>query len=362
MITIYGLTNEKSKDINRCIMYVEDPWNPNTLITFSYQFYEKGFYSNPPPSLHDFKYMLKISIKPDNVFVVKSKADIFPKMYSQTGLNLNSISKHLKRKIKSLILYHINGGDNVSYAPVMYVSKDCIADVSFEYKQTPLQRYWISTEDCGKLDKLQCLNSQSCIVTKNKGIFKKRSCSADNKLQRLKFSQLNRVMLPYKFYSFTEYQTDVHSVEVKRKYHFKPEGFWFAQGDEWLQHLKKTNFRMNMYSYLYELEIDMNEVLHISTLKQLHEFTKKFCSKSDCFGLDWTSIVKTIKKSGLVISPNLKTIIWKYKEDVEDYFKGNDWYLTWDIASGVIWDAKAIKSIQLIYAKEPGKFVKYGKE
>jgi hypothetical protein len=40
-------------------------------------------------------------------------------------------------------------------------------------------------------------------------------------------------------------------------------------------------------------------------------------------------------------------------------FWGAEWYLRWDIASGVVWDTNAITNMKIVYAKENGHFVPY---
>jgi hypothetical protein len=39
-------------------------------------------------------------------------------------------------------------------------------------------------------------------------------------------------------------------------------------------------------------------------------------------------------------------------------FSGMEWYVTWDIASGVIWNKSAIINFKQIYQREAGEFTK----
>ena len=65
----------------------------------------------------------------------------------------------------------------------------------------------------------------------------------------------------------------------------------------------------------------------------------------------------------VVIHPNLKKIIKDYKMlysfDFRHYFKDMEWYLTWDVSSGVIWYKKGFKSFKLIYKQDPGVLIDY---
>lgn len=376
---LYGFTNDKSIDINKCYMYFEDVTDEETLITFSELYYWKGLYNNEfPLKPSDFKYILKITIKQDNVFIVKTKDDYIQNMFSKNGkLDLQLIKQKLKRNIEGCILYDVFELHKSNYVPILYLPKACIVKISILYKQIPIERLWSSVEDCKNYNRLQCIDSQSCILSSsrtrnNKKIAdKQQNCKENAILQLLRLQDLKTVMLPYKFYSFTEYETSMYNTNVQYSYGFKPKGFWFSQGNEWLQHMKKTNFRMNTYNYLYELELDLDECILITNLKDLYEFTQKYCvqqssnktsTKEFCLHIDWNKVVKKTKKSGIVITPNLKQIILKYKNNDIDYFKSMEWYITWDIASGAIWNKKALKQMNLIYEKEQGEFVDYNKK
>jgi hypothetical protein len=363
---LYGFTNNKSIDINKCIMYFEDVMDEKTLITFSELYYMKGLYNNEfPLKPSDFKYILKITIKQDNVLIVKTENDYIPNMFSKNGrLDLELITKKIKRNVEGCILYDVRELHKSNYVPITYLPKKCIVKVSISYKQTPLERLWMSLEDCKNYNRLQCINSQSCLLKSSTR--RKNHCTENTNYQVLRLQDLKSVMIPYKFYSFTEYETSIYNTDVQYAHGFKPKGFWFSQGDEWLQHMKKTNFRMNTYNYLYELEPDLNECILITNLKDLHNFTRKFCVQQTnnskfCLHIDWNKVVQVTKKSGILIYPNLKQIILKYKNNDIDYFKGMEWYLTWDVASGVIWNKKAVKSMQLIYQKEEGTFINNNK-
>lgn len=372
--TLYGFTNDKSISVDRCIMYFEDVTDDKTLITFSELYYKKNFYKNEfPLKPSDFKYIQKISLKTDNILVVKTKNDYIPNMFSENGrLDIELIKKTLKRNIEGCVLYHVQDLDKSDYVPILYLPKTCIIKVSLSYKQIPLERQWMSVEDCKRYNKFECINSQSCILSSSKRMNKKKKdnqqhCEENAIFQLLRLQDLKSVMLPYKFYSFTEYETSMYNTDVQYTYGFKPMGFWFSQGDGWLQHMKKTNFKMNSYNYLYELEVDLNECILIRNLKDLYNFTRKFCSTSKvrddfCLDMNWNKVVQTTNKSGIIISPNLKEIILKYKNNDIEYFRSMEWYITWDIASGAIWNKKALKQMRLIYQKEEGYFVEYDKK
>jgi hypothetical protein len=280
--------------------------------------------------------------------------------YDDGTINFKLLQRHSQRDIEGVIFYDIKNIDKSQYIPIIYLPKSCVEKVVLSHKHTPIDRLWISLEDCQNYNTIQCINSQSCTI----GSVKK-GCTNNVKYQLLKLQQLNNVMLPYKYYTFSEYETSLYNTDIQHVNHFKPNGLWFGQGDEWLQHMKKTNFRMNRYNYLYELELNMDEILLISTVKDLYNFSERFCTSkskrhetSFCFAINWDKVISKTNKSGIVISPNLKKIIKKYKDNYLDYFEGMEWYLTWDVASGVVWNTKAVKSMRLIYKRQQGSFIK----
>lgn len=374
---LYGFTNEKSIDVSNCIMFLEDTKNAKPLISYSELYYLHGFYKYEfPLKPNDFKYILQVTVKLDNVFIVKSADDYIPNMFSSDGsVNLDIIKQKTNKNIQGYILYDINELHKSQYIPIVHLPKICIAKASLIYKQAPLQRSWISVEECENYNYIQCINSQSCILKTSRKANRdqktiKQNCKKFEKYQELKLQDLKHIMIPFKYYSFTEYQTSFNDTDFQFSHGFKPRGFWFSQGDEWLQHMKKTNFRLNTYNYLYELEINLDEFILINNLKDLYEFTQKFCKKAlsnqktdnqICWHINWDNVVKKTKKSGILISPNLKKIILKYKNGGIENFKSMEWYITWDIASGAIWNSKGVKKIQLIYKKEDGTFIEYKK-
>lgn len=181
-------------------------------------------------------------------------------------------------------------------------------------------------------------------------------------------------MKPYKYYMFTEFQVnDIKTIFKMDNKHIypKPFGFWFAVGDEWIQHMKKTNFWMNKYNYLYELELNKSDVIVIDTLALLHDFSSAYGEnvhyKEDHFTItftprvNWHKLIKDTSAKGIIISPNFKKLYYKYSyfNDKHSVFWGAEWYLRWDIASGVVWDTTAITNMKIVYAKENGHFVPY---
>lgn len=121
----------------------------------------------------------------------------------------------------------------------------------------------------------------------------------------------------------------------------KPEGFWYSCGHEWLKWLKSEMPHWDK-KYYYQVDVDYSRVLRLTTYKDLIEFTKKYgqptlpkFKRLKLFDPDWKKIAE--EYSGIEICPYVHQARFKLL-----------WYYTWDVASGCIWDASAIKGLKLV--------------
>lgn len=398
MVVVYGLTNQYSKDINACMFIISafDPKHPiaddeKVLTTHSVLYYHSGYHKcNLKSNIYDFKYILQIELHDDKIHIVKSKSDIVKGMFNKNGLiNMTHISQSTKKNINGVILYDFPNSKRSEYIPYFLLGDECIKKVQVKYQQRPISRVWYSTEPCHQYSHGQCIDSESCLLeeksninTKNKNGYKVSSirkllkvaethydemCVVNPAHQKMQMAKLNSVMLPFKLYGFTEFMITPYDTEIEQQptASFKPRGLWFAQGAEWLQHMKKTNFNMNKYNYLYTLRVDLSRLILITNLHDLQTFSSMFCnqkkSKHDssiCMDIDWQKVIKDTKKDGILISPNLKTLLNKHKPQYvpTTTFSGLEWYITWDVASGVIWNKKAVTYYRPIYHREQGRF------
>jgi hypothetical protein len=363
--------------------------------TYSLFYYHYGYYkTNLVAKIYDFKYILHIELDAKTMYIVNHKNDVIDGMFNESGMiDMSVVSKHANRDIKGTILYDIKGVKKSEYIPYFLINNECIKNVQVKYKQTPSIRLWNSVEDCKKYSRIHCINSESCSLndsttssttTKGKQItsFKELldipirsdndSCTSNHSHQKMQLSQLNTVMLPFKFYVFTEFMTKPFDIDIDEQStgYFKPNGLWFSQGAEWLQHMKKTNYNMTKYNYLFTLEVDLSKLILITNLIELHKFTSLYGNfkafKKDttiCVEINWKRAIEETKKAGILISPNINALINKHKKEYVNTttFSGLEWYLTWDIASGAIWNKQAIAHYNQIYQRESGVFVELKK-
>ena len=150
----------------------------------------------------------------------------------------------------------------------------------------------------------------------------------------------------------------------------KPRGLWYGCGDEWLSFIRSEFGPEYEQSIKHIYKIDLNyatlsryrgdSVLRISTADELRDFdgmytvrpSKGGSTRRDILGtkmemIDWHKVAT--EYSGIEICPYLGYQPWS--GDV-NFRMGLDWYYTWDVASGCIWNEKAIRNIELISSKE----------
>lgn len=121
----------------------------------------------------------------------------------------------------------------------------------------------------------------------------------------------------------------------------KPKGLWYAWGEEWLRYMQ---YEMNKdkildYSYIHALEINPKEVIIINTEKQFLDFHNKYVDPK-LNEINWPAVYSIAK--GIEINP----IQYKYRRSQE-----YNWYGSWDLVSGCIWDTTAIVSSQVVYSE-----------
>jgi len=124
----------------------------------------------------------------------------------------------------------------------------------------------------------------------------------------------------------------------------KPKGLWYQINDSWEEWCK---YEMPQWlgpnsrgAYKVNIEIDKSNVLVIETLEQFDEFHETFCTDNPN--------TRYLKKSNI----NWKRVCNLYDGiEISNYFYERrlddncDWYYTWDIASGCIWNTYIIKVI-----------------
>lgn len=123
---------------------------------------------------------------------------------------------------------------------------------------------------------------------------------------------------------------------------FKPSGWWYGCNDEWERWVDE-NWKSRHWRYKYSVQVFEEKILMIRSKEDLLVFNEEFgvVLKEDFPGyspdffnaIDWPRVAETA--CGIEICPHQDDLT----EDLE-------WYATWSIASGVIWNPAAIKSVR----------------
>lgn len=114
----------------------------------------------------------------------------------------------------------------------------------------------------------------------------------------------------------------------------KPAGFWFGVGSEWVDW---TEYEMPDWKgdNLYSVEVDESQCLVIQDEFDFKDFSRTYGTPDGL--IDWGRVSKDHK--GVII----REYFPKYR--MNPYYR---WYYSWDIASGCVWDASAIRQVEQV--------------
>lgn len=112
----------------------------------------------------------------------------------------------------------------------------------------------------------------------------------------------------------------------------KPGGFWFGVGSEWVDWTKDEMPEWKGDN-LYSVEVDESECLVIESEFDFRDFSRTYGTRDGM--IDWERVSKDHK--GIIV----RQYFPKYRMNPQ-----YRWYYSWDIASGCVWDASAIKQVE----------------
>lgn len=144
--------------------------------------------------------------------------------------------------------------------------------------------------------------------------------------------------------------------DYSHKSQYKPTGLWFSYYSAWYNFIISNELYDWLHKYIHSINIksgyltnihnkSKSKLLVIKNNNEFDIFHKRYKVKTNEDLIDWNIVSNDyggIEISNLVTRNNI------------------DWYYTWDIPSGCIWNYKLIKNIKLVYVK--GKNNKYNKE
>lgn len=150
--------------------------------------------------------------------------------------------------------------------------------------------------------------------------------------------------------------SDKYLTRVRSKAHdshrtgpYKTPGLWFSvEGDhDWKRWCEAEGFRLDQLKCATEIILkDDAKILRLRGAAAIDKFTADYGGQAapDIFlrGINWPAV--RAKYQGLIIAP----YCWPRR-----LAPHTSWYYGWDCASGVIWDAKAIKELRPLTPTEP---------
>lgn len=115
----------------------------------------------------------------------------------------------------------------------------------------------------------------------------------------------------------------------------KPEGLWYALGKEWINWVK-ANMPQWKGDHLYKIEVNTSRILLLNSMKKVGEFEREYGVYD--------------KRWDLYTEIHWKEVAKKYDgvEYLNPWGKTGEWNRPWDVSSGCIWKASAIKKIEKI--------------
>lgn len=121
----------------------------------------------------------------------------------------------------------------------------------------------------------------------------------------------------------------------------KPRGLWVSvegNGDGWRDWCLGERFALESLTHVHDVTLrpDAN-VLHLSGAADLDGFTRGYGRDAGYgVGIDWRAVASRFR--GIIIAP----YVWSRR-----LHEDTNWYYSWDVASGCIWDVDAIAAVTL---------------
>jgi hypothetical protein len=120
----------------------------------------------------------------------------------------------------------------------------------------------------------------------------------------------------------------------------KPVGLWYACGLEWIEYAL-YNAPDWIYNNVYAVEVNLDAMLRVPQDMSIKDFTTEYRTYSGprdgTNAIDWARVAEDY--AGIEICP--------YQGEHRSS-RANEWYYTWDVASGCVWGNAAVINIEKI--------------
>ena len=123
-----------------------------------------------------------------------------------------------------------------------------------------------------------------------------------------------------------------------QKLHKKPNGLWYAFGNEWTDYVKSVGGGFEMqYNFYYKVDVSGCKMRKLNSEEDIIEFTKEYTdfdgtreTMFNTFFIDWNLVVKDY--DGIEVFPFPKKTMPEAK-----------WLKDWDVSSGCVWNTNKVK-------------------
>lgn len=148
-----------------------------------------------------------------------------------------------------------------------------------------------------------------------------------NNLKRYTVSSQCEIDLGFKYKQYSESCWKYHNGEIVQCGGYKPNGLWYAFGDEWIKFRRIINL-----SYLFQIDLaEEIKLLRLSSKEDIIKFNIAYAADTNNRAINWKQVAS--EYDGIEIIPFIKNLSSFY------------WYNTFDIASGCIWNLAVIKNV-----------------
>lgn len=135
----------------------------------------------------------------------------------------------------------------------------------------------------------------------------------------------------------------LHSRPAHQAVGMKPLGLWYGIGDSWIRWCAENDYGTGKNAF--RINLDDSALLVVGRDMSMDEFDRKYCGRGlpggllSHFSIDWPAAAK--RYAGIEI-PHYS---WRHRLEFS-------WYYGWDVASGCVWDAGCIESVERVDSME----------
>ena len=137
--------------------------------------------------------------------------------------------------------------------------------------------------------------------------------------------------------------TEFSNMDYRQEISSKPRGVWYEVNNDWKDWCvhEMPRWIRERFNHEHHLEIDMTNVLVLRSKEDMYKFTKRFMGPRpydvwrESNYIDWEPVAEYY--DGIEIPEYLM----ECRMD-----ENTNWYYSWDVASGCIWNTEIIKVVK----------------